>query len=168
MDFDALFDAYYGPLRRYCHRLAGDADAGEDAAQETFVRLLEREPQGDRDGIRSWLFTVATHLIRDRVRVATNRRRLLDGNAAVVPEGPDGPDVAVERRERAQTARAALDTLPQRDRRILLLREEGLSYRELAQVLEVAPGSVGTLLARARRRFADAVREQGGGDESPG
>lgn len=166
LDFDALFDAWYVPLRRYCHRLTGDPDAGDDAAQEAFLRCLERQPTGSPAGLRAWLFTVATHLIRDRVRVGTNRRRLLERNP-VVPWGPLQPDAELDRSERVATVRRALAGLKPRDRELLLLREEGLSYRELADVLGVAPASVGTLLVRARSRFARAIQEEVGWDEAP-
>ncbi len=167
MDFDGLFDSFYPKLRRYCHRLTGDPDLGDDAAQEAFVRLLERGPTGTDDGLRSWLFTVATHLIRDRARVSENRRRLLDGNP-VLPAGPPDPEEEVVREERRERARRALAVLSHRDRSLLLMREEGLSYKELAAAVDVAPGSVGTLLARARRRFAAALEEERDGDESSG
>jgi len=166
VDFDDVFDAFYPPLRRYCHRLAGDPDVGDDVAQEAFVRLLEKKPDGADGKLRSWLFTVATHLIRDGVRVSENRRRLLAGNPVLPSSFPD-PDESVVREERADAARRALESLDPRERKILLLREEGLSYREVAEAVGVAPSSVGTLLARARKRFAQVFREQEGWDEPP-
>ena len=51
---------------------------------------------------------------------------------------------------------AALNTLNERDRELLLLWDAGLSYREIAEVTELSPGAVGTTLARARRRLVDA------------
>ena len=71
----------------------------------------------------------------------------------VHPQGTESPDSAVERGEDVARVRAALDGLSERDRAMLLARYEGFSYRELADAFDVAPGSVGTLLARAERRF---------------
>jgi len=61
-------------------------------------------------------------------------------------------------------ARKALDMLVERDREALLMREEGLDYTEIASALELSVGSVGTTLARARRRLVDAYEslQQGG------
>jgi len=67
---------------------------------------------------------------------------------------PTRPDELTERREMIDRVRAVLDRLPERDRKILLLREEGFSYKEIAATIEVAASSVGTLIARALRRFA--------------
>jgi RNA polymerase sigma-70 factor, ECF subfamily len=55
--------------------------------------------------------------------------------------------------------RAALEEVPERDRTLLLMREEGFKYDEIARIVGVAPGSVGTLLARALNRFADVYRK---------
>jgi RNA polymerase sigma factor (sigma-70 family) len=66
--------------------------------------------------------------------------------------------LAAETRSRARTA---LDTLPDRDRMLLLLRHEGYSYRELARAVGVAESSVGTLLVRATRMFREAVGPAG-------
>lgn len=156
MDFDALFDDVYPKLRRYCMRMTADRDLAEDTAQEAFVRLLDREVKGGDAGLRSWLFKVATHLLRDRARVRSNRLRLLESRGSDGLPGPaPGPDPGeeLEREERRQVVREALARLDERDRTLLLLREEGLSYRELAGVAGVEVSSVGTLLARSRRRL---------------
>lgn len=156
MSFDELFDAVYPALLRYCVRLTGDGDAAEDVAQEAFVRLLDRNVRGDPAGLRAWLFKVATHLVRDRVKVSRNRERLLEQNP-VHPERAESPDRAVEREDLRREVRAALDSLDERDRTLLLMREEGFDYRELADAIGVQASSVGTLLARARGRFVEAM-----------
>ena len=151
MDYDRLFDRLYPALFRYLHRMTGDADVAEDAAQEAFVRLTEQSLPEDE--ARPWLFTVATNLIRDRARKASRHRRLEPH--VPTPNAPMGPEVSAERRERITRVRAALDELSQRDQTMLLMREEGFKYKEIAEAVDVAPGSVGTLLARAARRFEE-------------
>ncbi len=156
VDFDELFEDVYPRLHRYCLRMAPDADVAEDMAQEAFVRLLDRKVDGDPAGIRAWLFKVATHLLRDRARVQDNRDRLLQENP-VVPEGPPLPDEELAQKERVAGVRRVLAELEDRERTLLLLREEGFSYRELAEAVGVQPSSVGTLLIRARRRFEERM-----------
>lgn len=149
MDYDRLFDELYPSLFRYLQRMTGDADAAEDAAQEAFVRLTDQSlPEEEA---RPWLFTVATNLIRDRARKAKRHRRLEPQVPRTRP--PPSPAVAAERRERIQMVRKALAQLSERDQTMLLMREEGFKYAEIAEAVDVAPGSVGTLLARAARRF---------------
>lgn len=163
MNFDAVFDRVYPQLFRYLHRLTGSPDAAADIAQESFVRLLSRPMPEDE--ARRWLFTVAINLVRDGARTARTRERLL----AAEPVGARAwaqPDELVERAERIDGVRAALEQIPERDRMILLMREEGFRYEEIARAVGVAPGSVGTLLARATRRFVQAYSGEEMGDES--
>lgn len=131
----------------------------EDIAQEAMVRLYTHRVEGPQQGIRAWLFRTATHLIRDQYRVNENRRRLLQENP-VTPTEPDGPHRHLEREEARARARTALDVLPERDKEILLMRYEGFSYKEIAEAVEIAATSVGTLLARAERRFAQLLEEK--------
>ncbi|MFP4623298.1 MAG: sigma-70 family RNA polymerase sigma factor [Gemmatimonadota bacterium] len=160
MNYDRLFAQLYPGLVRYLRRLTGDADVAEDAAQEAFVRLTERSLPEDE--VRPWLFTVATNLIRDRARKADRHRRLQPH----VPRGrgPEAPDVSMARQERIAMVRKALAELSERDRTMLLMRGEGFRYAEIARAVEVAPGSVGTLLARAAKRFEQAYTALGAGE----
>jgi RNA polymerase sigma-70 factor (ECF subfamily) len=156
VDFDATFDQQYPGLVRYCMRLTGDRDVAEDIAQESMVRLFDHEVAGPEAGVRAWLFKTATHLVRDRYRVGKNRLRLLEEHP-FVPSEPETPDRSLERGETRARAREALDALAPRDREILLMRYSGFTYTEIAQAIDVAPTSIGTLLARAERRFVDAM-----------
>lgn len=150
VDFDAVFDRLHPSLFRYLHRLTGDQDVAEDIAQEAFVRLLRQSlPEGE---VRPWLFTVATNLVRDRARRTERRQRLLTSAPELVSRLP-APDEDIERAERVRSVREALDKLPERDRQLLLMREEGFRYDEIARVVGVAPASVGTLIARALKKF---------------
>jgi RNA polymerase sigma-70 factor (ECF subfamily) len=156
VDVDVLFERFYPGLFRYCQRLTGDADLAADVAQEAFVRLWERGVRGEPRELRGWLFKVATHRVRDHVRVSENRRRLL-AEHPVSPAAPAPPDRMAERAETSRRVRAVLEALPARDRELLVMREEGFSYKEMAEAVGVAASSVGTLLARALQRFADEL-----------
>lgn len=158
LNFEALFDAVYPSLFRYCNRLTGDPDQAEDVAQEAFFRLLDRKAEGTEASLRSWLFMVATNLVRDRGRTRETRRRILSGFPQA--ENAPGPDKDLERVEEIARVRRALEGLPERDRKMLLLRQEGFSYREIAEVVGVSHRSVGTILARALQRFSTELSNQ--------
>ena len=158
VDFEAAYESHQAPLFRYVHRLVGDSDLAADVIQESFVRLLNN-PLPDED-VRRWLFTVATNLVRDDARMRTRRQRLLAEQyerSDMASDPVEIPDQMALRSERIGVARSALAQLSERDRQMLLMREEGFRYSEIAKVIDVAPGSVGTLLARALRRFAKAL-----------
>jgi RNA polymerase sigma-70 factor (ECF subfamily) len=163
VDFDDLFERLYPSLYRYLHRLTGDADVAEDIAQEAFVRLLRQElPEAE---IRPWLFTVAMNLVRDRARKNERRQRLLSGAPNMISVEMR-PDDRVEQSEQIAIVRNALEQLSDRDRQLLLMREEVFKYEEIAGVIGVAPASVGTLIARALKRFIRVYKSQGATDGS--
>jgi len=158
-DVERLFRTYNAPLVRYLTRRLGDRDWAEEVAQETFLRALRQ----DRiDNERAWLFAVATNLVRDEARKDARRRRHLALLAE--RERAEGPaeqePTSLERAQDAAMARRAIDALVERDRLALLMREEGLSYEEIAVALDLSPGSVGTTLSRARRRLVEVYEEQ--------
>jgi RNA polymerase sigma-70 factor (ECF subfamily) len=164
-DVDRLFREYHQPLVRYLTRRLGDRDWAEEVAQETFLRAVKQETIVSE---RSWLFAVATNLVRDEARRDIRRRRRLEllreharAEAIVDPE-----PLTIERAQEAALARKALDMLTERDREALLMREEGLDYTEIAAALELSISSVGTTLARARRRLLESyesLQETGSG-----
>jgi RNA polymerase sigma-70 factor (ECF subfamily) len=151
----ALFAQYHAPLVRFLTRRLGDRDWAEEIAQETFVRALRQETITSE---RSWLFAVASNLVRDEARRDARHRRRLEllreqtkADAVVEPE-----PTSMERAGEQALARRAVETLAERDRDALLMREEGLSYDEIATALDLSVGSVGTTLSRARRRLMEA------------
>ena len=154
-DVDRLFREYHQPLVRYLTRRLGDRDWAEEVAQETFLRAVRQESIVSE---RSWLFAVATNLVRDEARKDIRRRRRLEllREQARAEEAVDPEPLTIERAEEAALARKALEQLTERDREALLMREEGLDYTEIANALELSVSSVGTTLARARRRLVEA------------
>lgn len=159
--FRGVFDALKPKLLRYCTYRCGDPDTAEDLVQEAMVRLWRRragEPLSDPE---AWLYTTVRHLILDGAKVARNRRRLLAGEPVRVSE-QEPADRAVEREEERERVQGVLERMPERGREILMLRYSGYSYREIADRVGVASGSVGTLLARAERRFLELLGPAGG------
>ncbi len=157
--FEALFREHHDRLFRYLHRLGGDAELAADVAQEAFVRLYRRsEPPDDP---AAWLITVASNLFRNARAKRSRRMKLLtpERGAGAVGDPAPSPDAAIVPHRRRAAVRAALDAVPERDRRILLLRAEGYRYREIATALDLNETSVGTLLARAKSAFRSAYGE---------
>jgi RNA polymerase sigma-70 factor, ECF subfamily len=151
----ALFKVYHVPLVRFLTRRLGDRDWAEELAQETFVRALKQDEIASE---RSWLFAVASNLVRDEARREARERKRhevmraqAEAESAVEPE-----PTSMERAEDRALARQAIEMLAERDRDALLMREEGLGYEEIAEALGLSVASVGTTLSRARRRLMEA------------
>jgi RNA polymerase sigma-70 factor (ECF subfamily) len=156
-DVERYFDEHAQPLFRYLVRLTGDADLANDAVQSAFMRLVER---GSIRGVeRAWLYTVATNSALEELRSSARHRRVLAANPwrAPMADPPRDPQERVEGADRATRAREALMSLSEKERSALLMREEGFSHREIADSLATTTGSVGTLIARALIKFAEAL-----------
>jgi len=170
-ELERLFRLYHAPLVRYLTRRLGDRDWAEEVAQEAFLRALRQDSLTSE---RSWLFAVATNLVRDDARKTARQRRHLMVLAEQERESVfEPPPTSVETAHETAMARQALESLAEKDRLALLMREEGLNYEEIAAALELSVGSVGTTLSRARRRLAEAYeslqagegRRAAGGDD---
>jgi RNA polymerase sigma-70 factor (ECF subfamily) len=168
--FEALFYRHYPGVHRLLYRLVGDE--ADDLAQQVFMRLHDRPPRAAGSETGAWLYRVATRLGYNALRARARYARY--GDAAARAEssgGPTDPAELVEREQERAHVRAALARLNHRQAALLVLRAEERSYREIAAIVGVRPGSVGTLLARAEAAFARAyervdhapgVSEQGG------
>lgn len=157
--FIALFDAHHDRVFRVLNRLTGDPEQARDIAQEAFVKLYRKGSAPDAP--EAWLITVALNLFRNAHAKRTRRRRLLTlerGRAAHSDPMP-APDRGADSDAETDRVRSALDSLPERDRALLLLAAEGYSYRDIAAALDLRSSSVGTLLSRAKTRFRERCEE---------
>jgi RNA polymerase sigma-70 factor (ECF subfamily) len=99
---------------------------------------------------------VATRIALDDRRSHRRHEDLLRGapERAGLGEAPDRPDEALARGDLRRRVRAALDSLGEKERTVLLMREEGFTHREIAAAVGTTTGSVGTMIARALRKLA--------------
>ena len=159
IDWNDLYRSTFPDLVRFLHRKVWDAERARDLAQEAFVRALQHEPKRPR----AWLFQVAANLARDEARTVIRRRKhlvLLKGEAESREESVKDAAEEMDERERWGKVREALDALSETDREVLLLWDAGQSYTEIANQTGLAVGAIGTTLARARRRLAEAYRQK--------
>jgi RNA polymerase sigma factor (sigma-70 family) len=163
--FADVFRRRYAELVRLAARVTGDTAEAEDVAQEALTTLsthvvLERPD----DEIAAWLRRVTINSsfnrLRTRRRADDRTRRSAAQDRPLRVADPAGPQLAqVVRSEERAAVRAALATLPDRQRACLLLRHSGYRYAEIAAAVGVAPGSVGVLLARGEQAFRQNYEE---------
>jgi RNA polymerase sigma-70 factor, ECF subfamily len=153
--FVELFGTHFRRIYRVLDRISGEPELAADLAQDAFVRLYRRGSLPEAP--EAWLISVAMNLFRNVRTTRSRRRRLLTvarAEAAHADHAPS-PDAAADAADVRRRVRAAIDRLPERERRLLMLRAEGYSYRDIAAGLGLHEGSVGTLLARAQRAFRE-------------
>jgi RNA polymerase sigma factor (sigma-70 family) len=160
LDVGALFSEHNESLFRYLVRLGGDETAARDAVQHAFLRMLERPPSDESP--KAWLYTVATNALRDWARTDRRRERILEEGPerAPIADPPPPPDTGVDRERERARLRRALDELEERDRTIVLMREDGFSHREIALAVGTTTGSVGTMIARSLEKLARSLNAQ--------
>ncbi|RAY14896.1 RNA polymerase subunit sigma-70 [Actinomadura craniellae] len=168
--FGEIFDAHFAEIHRYVAARLG-RDAAEDVVAETFlIAFRKRESyDADRAAVRTWLYGIATNL------VSKHRRTEIRALRALGRSGPDRPAASPEervldevsaRRLRPELA-AAIAGLGPGDRDVLLLVAlAGLRHDEIATVLGIPYGTVGSRLNRARKKLrtvlggADPMQEE--------
>jgi len=157
VDWGDVYRSSFEELVRFLHRKVWDIERARDLAQEVFVRALRHDPENPR----AWLFRVAMNLARDEARTVLRRKRHLAllRNETEESGGGERPDHLVLAKEEWAQVRRALEALNERDREVLLLWDAGLSYREIADVTELAQGAIGTTLARARQKLVETHQE---------
>ena len=159
--FEALFLEHWTHVYRLLCRLVGDSAEAEDLALETFVRLHQRYPLRENESNPGgWLHRVATNLGLQSIRSWKRRERyeLTAGKYALEETQEASPAEILAQKEERHLVRLALARMSERQSQLLILRHSGLSYKEIAEALELAPASIGPLLVRAEREFEKQYR----------
>jgi RNA polymerase sigma-70 factor, ECF subfamily len=157
--FRELVERYQAPLYSFVLRMVRRPAVAEELVQETFVRAYRAAPRYRPDAaVITWLFNIAARLAMNEAARAHHRRELAI-EPPDVPAGAPDPQEALERKELSAAVEHALAQLPPAQRAaVVLARFEGMSYREIGQVLEVSEGAVDGLLQRARQALARLLR----------
>lgn len=165
-DAGALYAEHVQTVTRWAERLAGPSFDLEDIVHEVFCVAHRRLPgfRGD-SSVTTWLFGITDNVVRHRRRKERWRRFLVgsasatqDEVARIASPRPDPLRVA-ERNDAARTVYRLLDTLPERDRQILILFDlEELSADGVAALLAITPANARLRLHRARARFLRAYK----------
>ena len=163
--FGELVDRYKDRVFRLLSRYCRDSVECEDLAQDVFLKVFRKLHTFKHDSqFFTWLYRITVNAATDHLSRAGTRKLRLVEDTAVFERGDQedsSPTASLEAEELAQITRAIVDQLPEKFRTILVLREfEGLSYTEIADVLEIQLGTVESRLFRARQRFKDALTRQ--------
>ena len=155
-EFRAVFLQHYTRIVVILVRLLGDRSHAEEVATDALWRLY-RKPAVQVDGnVGGWLYRTATNLGIDALRASSRRRQYEEAAATAVKESSaDGPLEDLLREEGCSRVRAVLASIKPAQAQLLILRSSGLSYKELADVLDVKMGGIGTMLNRAEEEFRD-------------
>jgi len=168
--YDVLVERYKVRLFNYLFRLTGNRDEAEEFAQEAFVKaFIHAEKYKTIARFSTWLYTIATNLVRNRIRSRSRAPQIVslwarvfgDGDEERVVEIPDPqrtPDETINDRELSDIIREAIQRIPEKYRTSFVLREiNEMSYEEIAAVTGLKLGTVRSRINRARNHFRQVV-----------
>lgn len=153
--FDEAFTLHHRTVFRCARAVVADAGLAEDITQEVFMRLYNNlDAIVDEEMLRPWLIRVAMNLSRNAIRgnIRANAReetyfKESEENAIFEPEKE------YEKRVEAEEVRKTLEKIKEPLRSCLVLKQQGLSYKEIAETLSLNEGSIGQFVARGRKEF---------------
>lgn len=163
--FDEAFTLHHRSVYRAAYALLRDTGLAEDVTQEVFLKLYDHlDTLNDSEHVRAWLLRVANNTALNAIR-SRNRTSAREEEFFKVSVG-EGVGVRIdsdyERRAEVEEARRALGQIKEPMRSCLLLKQQGLSYKEIAQTLSVNEANVGSLIARGRKEFMRVYGKFGG------
>ena len=166
--FEPLVEKYRQRVWRLAYNVLRDREEAWDVAQEAFVRAWQALPNfRGQSAFYTWLFRIVMNVASDRARARAARGRAFgteripeeDWDRVLVDQPADArPDASAAGAEQRARIERALATLSTDHRRIVVLSDiEGLSYKEIADVLEIPMGTVMSRLHNARKRLKAAL-----------
>ncbi len=158
---ERFIQVYYQILFRFCCRLLGDGEEARDVTQETFMSYQLQCRQGvNIENHKAWLYRTAGNHCTDVLR-RRNRFRCIFFRNEFLPGTAESTDRQAEKEQMGLLLRASFSRLTVRERLLLSMYRDDLSYAEMASIADIRPSSVGKLLSRAIASLAREV-ERGG------
>jgi len=155
------YDQEHVAIRRYLSFLGVNAETGEEILQETFLKLHQHLlAGGDRSNLRAWLYRVAHNLARnEQIAFRTSRTGSLPDGAVSgdVPANAASVEEELLTAERTRLVREAMNQLSIAQKESLVLRAQGLKYREIAEILNLSVSTVAENIQRGLERLRDLV-----------
>ena len=160
--FEQLVRRHTSALYHGALRTTGSAQLAEEVVQDAWMSAwLHLGGFREQSAVRTWLVRIVTTKALNALR-RPSRTVALDAVPEALLTADDGPERQAELRERAAAVRLAVASLPPRQRQAVVLRDlEGLSYEEVAQVLDCSVASVKSALHRGRGALAESLTQYG-------
>ncbi|MER2599738.1 MAG: sigma-70 family RNA polymerase sigma factor [Caldilineales bacterium] len=166
--FNRLVLTYQGLTYNLAYRILSNADSAEDAAQEAFIKAYRHLGQYRGGSFKAWLLRIVTNVCYDQLRHKQRRPAgsledlaVDEDHAADLVDKAEEPADYALRQELSRAIEAGINQLPAEQRIVLTLSDiEGLSYEEIAVVMDTSLGTVKSRLSRARAKLRDFLLQQ--------
>jgi len=166
--FNRLVLTYQGLTYNLAYRILSNADSAEDAAQEAFIKAYRHLGQYRGGSFKAWLLRIVTNVCYDQLRHKQRRPAgsledlaVDEDHAADLVDKAEEPADYALRQELSRAIQTGINQLPAEQRIVLTLSDiEGLSYEEIAVVMDTSLGTVKSRLSRARAKLRDFLLQQ--------
>ncbi len=170
--FDALVLRYQDRIFNLCYRMLGDYDEANDSAQEAFIKAYNNINSFKfKSSFSTWLYRIAVNTCKNNISSLASRmkRKMVrldnpghgddeEGQIEISDESSNPADV-FEKKEREMMIQRAIETLPAKQRMLVVLRDiEGKTYEEIANITDFKQGTVKSKLSRARQELRDKLK----------
>lgn len=156
IEFDEAFTLHHRTVFRAARSIVHDSGLAEDVTQEVFIRLYKHiDSIKDEEMLRPWLIRVALNLAKNTIRGNMRANTRDENYVKEYVAGNDAPSVESEFEQQVEVGEInkALSRIREPLRSCLVLKQQGLSYKEIAESLDLNESSIGTFVARARQEF---------------
>ena len=160
--FEIILKKYQDRIYNLCRYLLGNPQDAEDAAQDVFLKAYRKlrnfKPESS---LYTWLYRIAVNTCLDHKRKFRPEPFKDQSLAENVPSSEPSPEQRYQSKEIGQAIQSALDQLPKQSRAVIVLREvEGLSYEEMAEVLNTSVGTVKSRISRTREELRRILQKK--------
>lgn len=160
MTFEELYHTYYKQIFRFCFRYVGSSALAKDLSQDAFLKLYQRMKKNRQTVInpQAWLYKVAANLCLNKLKMDQRRgikplgfqTKLADGNT---------PESLFIKQEQVEHIRGLLARLNPEHRMLLLMYQDGLSYKEMSDATGIPLNSIGQTLWRSIRKLSEWMKK---------
>jgi len=167
--FNQLVLLYQSMAYNVAYRILSDPDAAADATQDAFFSAYKAMKKFRGGSFKAWLLRIVTNACYDQLRVKKRRpTSSLDDmpveseHSQFLRDESESPDEFLERQELGHFLQHGISALPIEQRAVLVLSDvQGLSYQEVAEIMDLSLGTVKSRLSRGRARLRDFLLERG-------
>lgn len=166
LSFERCYEEYHAPIYKFIYGLLGNSEEAEEITQETFTKLYRCLARSAAlENPRAWLYRVAANTCCTLLKRRAKYRQIMEEN--IHPQLDEtGSDTTAEeaiKKEEIAIMRSTIETLPPRDRVVLMLYQSGFSYARMAKIVGVKKSHIGVIISRAIDKLHRSIKRGGKG-----
>ena len=160
MTFEELYKLHYESIFKFCFRFLNSREKAMDVVQETFLKLYQQMIKGDYqiENQRAWLYKVAGNICLNQINT-TNKQTAIKGQLEFSNTENSNPESQLINREKILSIRNAINGLKPQHQMLVLLYQDGLSYKELSEATDIPFNSIGKTLWRSIEKISQIIKK---------